>query len=149
MTNKENVIIWEKWRDPFGELDEDTSPNDGLGEFLDDNDDSDNDEEDTDQLLNNPFKTIAKQVKVISTPMGIVPINENTASGKIFNFWTGHTNFDITKGVFNILEVVDGVETLDVFTRYRFRIGIGKAFTDSYVMNNIQNSIYEYLENNQ
>jgi hypothetical protein len=55
MTNKENVIIWEKWRDPFGELDEDISPSDGLGEFLDD--DSDNDEEDTDQLFNNPFKT--------------------------------------------------------------------------------------------
>jgi hypothetical protein len=147
MTNKENVIIWEKWRDPFGELDEDISPNDGLGEFLDDN--HDEDEEDSDQLINdNSFKTVAKQVKVIATPMGIVPINENTASGKIFNFWTGHTNFDITKGVFNILETVDGVETLDVFTRYRFRIGIGKAFTDSYVMNNIQNSIYEYLENN-
>ena len=40
MTNKENVIIWEKWRDPFGELDEDISPSDGLGEFL--NDDTDN-----------------------------------------------------------------------------------------------------------
>jgi hypothetical protein len=147
MTNKENVIIWEKWRDPFGEVDEDISPNDGLGEFLDDN--HEEDEEDSDQLINdNSFKTVAKQVKVIATPMGIVPINENTASGKIFNFWTGHTNFDITKGVFNILETVDGVETLDVFTRYRFRIGIGKAFTDSYVMNNIQNSIYEYLENN-
>lgn len=143
MTNKENVIIWEKWRDPFGELDEDNTPSDGLGEFLDE------EEDDNDQLIdNNPFKAIAKQVKVISTPMGIVPINENTASGKIFNFWTGHTNFDITKGVFNILEAVDGVETLDVFTRYRFRIGIGKAFTDSYVMNDIQNSIYEYLENN-
>jgi hypothetical protein len=146
MTNKENVIIWEKWRDPFGELDEDISPSDGLGEFL--GDDTDNDDEESGQLVNNPFQIAAKQVKVISTPMGIVPINENTASGKIFNFWTGHTNFDITKGVFNILEVVDGVETLDVFTRYRFRIGIGKAFTDSYVMNNIQNSIYEYLENN-
>lgn len=147
MTNKENVIIWEKWRDPFGELDEDISPSDGLGEFL--NDDTDNnDDEESGQLVNNPFQIAAKQVKVISTPMGIVPINENTASGKIFNFWTGHTNFDITKGVFNILEVVDGVETLNVFTRYRFRIGIGKAFTDSYVMNNIQNSIYEYLENN-
>lgn len=146
MINKENIIIWEKWRDPFGELDEDTSPNDGLGNFIDD--DENDLEENTGQLFDHPFKTVAKQVKVISTPMGIIPINENTASGKIFNFWTGHTNFDITKGVSNILEVVDGVETLDIFTRYRFRIGIGKAFTDSYVMNNIQNSIYEYLENN-
>jgi hypothetical protein len=78
--------------------------------------------------------------------MGIVPINDNTASGKIFNFWVGHTNFNVTKHIFRILENTDGVETLDVFTRYRFRIGIGKAFSDSVVMKDIQQSIYSYLE---
>jgi len=138
---KENIIIWEKWKDPFGGSDEDIEPDDGLGDFLD--------EENNDLIDADKFKTLAKQVKVISTPMGIVPINENTASGKIFNFWTGHTNFDITKGVFNILEGIDGVETLDIFTRYRFRIGIGKAFIDSQVMNSIQNLVYEYLEENK
>lgn len=144
---KENIIIWEKWKDPFGASDENDNPNDGLGEFYDDDH---NDDDYNDQLLDSPkFKTAAKQIKVISTPMGIVPINENTASGKIFNFWTGHTNFTITKGVFNILENIDGVETLDIFTRYRFRIGIGKAFVDSWVMNKIQNAIYNYLEENQ
>ena len=93
-----------------------------------------------DELINN------KQIKVIATPMGIVPINENTASGKIFNFWVGHTNFDITRNISKLIELSDGVETLDVFTRYRFRIGIGKAFSDSVVMKHIQESIYSYIE---
>ena len=143
--NKENIIIWEKWKDPFGDFEDDSEPDDGLGDFFEEENDDDNKQE----LMYKNISTMAKQVRVISTPMGIVPINENTASGKIFNFWIGHTNFDISKGVFNILETVDGVETLDIFTRYRFRISIGKTFTDSKVMNDIQNSVYEYLEVNK
>lgn len=135
---KENVIIWEKWQDPFGDTSEDEIPDDGLGDFFDD------ESEENMSILSE--KSIPKQVKVISTPMGIVPLNEHTSSGKIFNFWTGHTNFNITKGVSNILDTAEGVETLDIFTRYRFRIGIGKAFIDSVVMNNIQELIYSHLE---
>lgn len=138
---KENIIIWEKWKDPFGGIDEDDMPDDGLGDFFDENFD------DNTSILSE--QSVPKQVKVISTPMGIIPLNEHTASGKIFNFWTGHTNFNITKGVSNILDNAEGVETLDVFTRYRFRIGIGKAFTDSVVMNNIQQLVYDHLESNR
>ena len=32
---KENIIIWEKWKDPFGGIDEDDMPDDGLGDFFD------------------------------------------------------------------------------------------------------------------
>jgi hypothetical protein len=77
--------------------------------------------------------------------MGIVPMNEHTASGRIFNFWTGHTNFNITKNIFSIIDSTPGVECLDIFTRYRFRIAIGKAFNDSSVMKDIQETIYDYL----
>jgi hypothetical protein len=141
MFNKENIIIWEKWKDPFGAdiLDD---MNDGLGDFLD----PDAEEEYDDHPAAN---ISAKHVKVISTPMGIIPINEHTASSKIFNFWTGHTNFDITKNIFALLDTAEGVETLDIFTRYRFRISIGKAFVDSVVMNNIQNMVYDFLAENK
>lgn len=84
-------------------------------------------------------------IRVMATPMGIIPITENTSSSKIFNFWMGHTNFSITHRVAEIIEETEGVETLDVFTRYRFRIAIGKAFTDSSVMKNINDSVYEHL----
>ena len=84
-------------------------------------------------------------IRVMATPMGIIPITENTSSSKIFNFWMGHTNFSITHRVAEIIEESEGVEALDVFTRYRFRIAIGKAFTDSSVMKNINDSVYEHL----
>jgi hypothetical protein len=73
--------------------------------------------------------------------MGLIPYNEYTASGKIFNFWTGHTNFNITKNVARVIETTNGIETLDIFTRYRFRIGIGKAFEDRTIMKSIEDRI--------
>lgn len=141
----QNLIIWQKWMDPFGSDDD---------EILDQLEPEFYDEE------NNPIKAEGEReieegedknskktssIRVMATPMGIIPITENTSSSKIFNFWMGHTNFSITHRVAEIIEETEGVETLDVFTRYRFRIAIGKAFTDSSVMKNINDSVYEHL----
>lgn len=136
----ENLIKWEKWIDPFSGEDE-TS----INNVFDDDDDDNNDD---DKSINSQLPSITKQkqIRVIATPMGIVPINEHTASGKIFNFWVGHTNFNITKFIAQIIEETDGVESLDIFTRYRFRISIGKAFVDSVVMRDINSQIYEFLD---
>lgn len=141
----QNLIIWQKWMDPFGSDDD---------EILDQLEPEFYDEE------NNPIKAEGEReveegedknskktssIRVMATPMGIIPITENTSSSKIFNFWMGHTNFSITHRVAEIIEETEGVETLDVFTRYRFRIAIGKVFTDSSVMKNINDSVYEHL----
>ena len=80
---------------------------------------------------------------ITGTTMGIIPYNEYTASSKIFNFWTGHTNFNIIDSVAYSIETTEGVETLDIFTRYRFRIGIGKAFEDREVMRSIEKKMYK------
>lgn len=141
-----SIIVWQKWSDPFGEDDnilEDDS--------TDDNDNNDNKflteehNHDTEQLPDKHKKILG--IKAIATPMGIIPMTENTASGKIFNFWLGHTNFDITKKIASIIEKTQGVETLDIFTRYRFRISVGKAFKDSDVMRDINKKIYQETEN--
>ena len=127
-------IIWEKWIDPFGEdLDE---------ARWNDYDSEENDSSLAEQL---DVKNSAKSIKVIASPMGIIPYNEYTSSGKIFNFWVGHTNFNISKGVVDLIESCDGVEILDIFTRYRFRIGVGKCFTDHIVMNEIKTKCNLYI----
>lgn len=147
-TYNHNIIVWQKWSDPFGEDDTDeimTSLDDMNNQYEDyyDEDDKNKDE----NIEHKPKIIKSKQhIRVMATPMGIIPVTENTASGKIFNFWTGHTNFDITPKVASIIEQADGVEALDIFTRYRFRIAIGKAFKDSYVMQNINETVYEHLE---
>ena len=63
--------------------------------------------------------------------------------GKYFKFWIGHTNFDITPKVSDIIEKIEGVEVLNIYTRYRFRIGIGHCFKDRNVMSFIQEKINE------
>jgi hypothetical protein len=139
--DRENIIVWEKWIDPYLQTIQDSVP-------TGDEDDEDLEEEyleDEEELEEYGAVDKLGKFRAIATPMGIIPINESTASGKIFNFWVGHTNFDITNALALIIEETPGVETLDVFTRYRFRIGIGKAFHDSKVMRDINSRVYNYL----
>lgn len=135
------LIVWQKWVDPFGAENDETKWND-----YDKEEDPEYDEygENIDQIID---KIPKEKVKVIYSPMGLIPYNEHTASSKIFNFWVGHTNFTITKEIVDTIESVDGIEILDVFTRYRFRIAIGKCFEDSDVMSSVSNTIYGYMSN--
>lgn len=135
----DHKIIWEKWVDPFGENTDETKWN-----HYDDNDLDEQTEFFNDELLKSKLE---KPVKVIATPMGLIPYNEYSSCSSIFNFWVGHTSFNISKSIIDIIEKCYGVEILDVFTRYRFRVGIGKCFTDSDVMKSISDRIINYLEN--
>jgi hypothetical protein len=131
------TIIWEKWVDPFGDDTKEAKWTDYNNEL---------NELDYDENYPSIIKIPEKPVKVLATPLGLVPYNEHTASSKIFNFWMGHTNFDISNTIKEVIEKTDGVEILDIFTRYRFRIAIGKCFTDSNVMTSIKDGICKYYE---
>lgn len=135
--NIKPLIVWEKWVDPFGKDTEETKWTNY------DHEDDDHDSEELEEHLN---KHQNNAIKVIATPLGLIPYNEHTAASKIFNFWIGHTNFNISKQIKSILEEAEGVEILDIFTRYRFRIAIGKCFTDSDVMTAIKDKIYQALD---
>lgn len=137
---KAPLIIWEKWNDPIlNNLSSQTS----LTDMLDEDADPEPYEESAYEA--EPPHPIINKYPIIITPMGILPYCEKTACDTIFNFWVGHTNFSITKNIAALLENTDGVETLDIFTRYRFRVGIGKAFKDSKVMRNINSVLYGYI----
>jgi hypothetical protein len=145
------MIVWQKWIDPFGSDDDEVESMDQIPdpEFYDENQmghntNTEDEYDETKNKINNKFIK-SHNVRVLATPMGIIPFNENTASSKIFNFWVGHSNFNLSRKVVQIIEETDGVETLDVFTRYRFRIAIGKVFKDADVMKNINDNVYEYL----
>ena len=144
--NKKYLIMWQKWIDPFAQDDDEIAEefDPYTGSYT--NEDEDEDENIGDKDIKNFLSNKQlKPIKAIATPMGIIPVNDNTASGKLFNFWVGHTNFDISKKIANIIEKTDGVETLDIFTRYRFRIAVGKAFDDSEIMRDINKTIYSEL----
>lgn len=127
MSNKP-TIIWEKWTDPYG---------------IDHNDPIDYDPYENEDREINTYKI--KHNHVLLTSMGMIPYNEHTDCSKIFNFWIGHTNFSISNRIANIIQDVEGVETLDIFTRYRFRVAFGKAFIDRDIINNINTTISSIL----
>ena len=125
-------IIWEKWEDPFlfPEVKEQTTNQSDYPDF----ESAYDDEEEYEQPNEN-------DAIILYSSMGLIPYNEKTPSSKIFNFWVGHTNFDITNSIQELISSVTGVEILDVFTRYRFRIAVAKAFKDRNVMNDISKAI--------
>ena len=138
---KTPLIVWEKWVDPLG-LEQENKYEENFFE------DEENDES---ELLGDSSSEFddrqkpPKSVRVLSTPMGFIPMDQTMPAGKIFNFWMGHSNFNITKPIAYIIEKTDGVETLDIYTRYRFRIGVGKLFEDGDVMREINSKLYEHL----
>lgn len=125
------LIVWEKWVDPFDE-------------HMDQKIDEDEDQYIEENIATN-FHPSKNHFKVMMTPLGIMPLNLLSTS-EIFNFWVGHTNFNLTKNIADTIEHSEGVETLDIITRYRFRIGIGKVFIDRDVMKQINDNVYEYIE---
>lgn len=127
------LVVWEKWVDPFGQALEEAKWTDYENKI--------EDIEDLDLIEDEGLDV--RQIKAIATPMGIIPYNELTSPAKLFNFWVGHTNFDITARIVSIIETTPGVEILDIFTRYRFRVGIGKCFSDSETMKLINDKLYE------
>ena len=130
------TIIWEKWIDPFGQDHEETK-----WSSYDDEEEFDDESDTRDRSIPKPNR----QIRAIASPMGIIPYNEYSAPSKIFNFWVAHTNFNVSETIVDLTENIDGVEILDVFTRYRFRIGIGKCFNDSDVMKNINDQLYSFV----
>ena len=89
---EDNLIVWQKWSDPFGE--DDVSDDD----FLSMNQAIDEDEyQDTEE----PKDIIQKPMRAISTPMGIIPYTENTASSKIFNFWVEFSSGNFYEKILN------------------------------------------------
>lgn len=134
------TIAWVKWHNPYKLLDnkkeenDDGYDNDSFVDVLED--------EDKDSDINENSSL------VLFTPLGPVPLNEYNDPEKIFNFWVGHSNFNITKNIKDIINKTDGVETLNVYTRYRFRIGVGKVFSAKNVTRDINRKISEYFRTN-
>lgn len=86
-------------------------------------------EDDEENSIKHPF---------IQTPYGAVPYKMFAPNKSNLNFWVGNTNFDIDEKFSTILENTKGVEIVDIFSPYKFRIAIGLAFKENVVKNRIE-----------
>ena len=141
MDYSKTQIAWEKWRDPYSF----DGPHDDV--YFNDLDDELYDQELEQEIQEAVSHDMLSQyspnkdIKILMTSFGVIPIPEHADPSTTFNFWIGHANFEITEDISKTIEKVEGVETLEVYTRYRFRIGIGKLFKDSEVMVSIQDAV--------
>lgn len=139
-------IFWAPWFDPFDNIDKFNLP--------------DNEDEDLDNLYSGKYEEMAfkeennfvdtstitkKPYRIAITQAGAIPFYENTLPSKLFKFWEGHTNFNISQKVAKAIEKTEGVETLDIFSRYRLRLAVGKAFDSRDVRKDVQNNVLEVL----
>ena len=135
-----NDVYWEKWMDAF-EATEEESPSPTLGEeegYLDIDLELDKEYEDEEVEQFVP-------VKGVMTPYGMLPITDDTLASRKFKFWVGHSNFRLTEDYYNVIGPTEGVETLDILTPYRFRIGVGKMFVDRTVMNSVRDKMVAHV----
>ena len=128
-------VQFAKWQDPFA------MPSDI-------NQESEWEEHDDDEHTISKRNT-GKPVRVLTTPMGVFPLGEHNQPGEIFDFWVGHVNFTLSKPVIRVINKVEGVEALDIYSRYRFRIGVGKLFKAGEVMADIRKALLAHVKNRQ
>ncbi len=65
-----------------------------------------------------------------------------------FDCWLAHCNFPITNELVLKLNKAEGIEYLDILSKYRFLIGLGKAFTLSDVRINLEKELGVGVINN-
>jgi hypothetical protein len=144
-------IAWEKWRDPYlfdENFDEEDLHKEDFSQEAPDGYSTEEMELEQEYMdyMGLDKEVPSKNMKILMTSFGVLPVtDENSVSSK-FNFWTGHTNFTLSASVSEAIEGIEGVEALDVMTRYRFRIAIGKLFKDRDVMFEIQKKLTDDKE---
>lgn len=58
-----------------------------------------------------------------------------------YNLYIAHTNFRITVNIVNFLCDVEGVESVDILSPYRFKVSVGKLFEPDTVLNHIKDNL--------
>lgn len=143
MIRKKHTIVWEKWEDPF-------AVSEDFIEYYPEEDLTEEELEEYNQLVEEGAehlqqKASTAQHKFIVTPFGIFS-PEKISIGQHFKFWIGHTNFDLSSKIVDIIEKTEGVEVLNIYTRYRFRVAIGESFSDRHIMSLINKRINQYSD---
>jgi hypothetical protein len=141
-------FVWEKWVDPLG------GNQSEFEHLMDDEDDEDGEDESGPKPVGSlvPANSLPKMFKIMHTPQfGAISLGEHAFAANRFDFWILHTNFEITKDIRDIISKVPGVESNDVLTRYRTRVGFPRSglFNASKVKSTVQDAIRYYFHETQ
>ena len=132
-------VYWEKWVDVYQEeIDE-------IDQALSEFEDLQDLEYDIDPEMIEKLESMANMpsIKTIMPPFGMMPLTEQSLASNHFKFWVGHTNFKLLKKHSKIIGSVEGIESVDILTPYRFRISVAKLFVDRDAMAKVRKVLLE------
>ena len=136
---QEYEVYWEKWVDVYQEeIDE-------IDQALSEFEDLQDLEYDIDPEMMEKLESMANMpsIKTIMTPFGMMPLTEQSLASNHFKFWVGHTNFKLLKKHSKIIGSVEGIESVDILTPYRFRISVAILFVDRDAMAKVRKALLE------
>lgn len=116
-------ITWKQWRCPLGGGDE-------FGPV-----------EADPQVVKAPNDEEAEAVPVramMPTMGGMLPVRVYGHVEANFRFFVGHANFWLTKAEKRTLLATRGVETLDILSPYRFRVGVAHGFPPARILRAVE-----------
>lgn len=142
---KTNIIIWERYVSPYANRVEVEFPGYEGYKPPDDTkmpyEDGDVRIVDMDEMMEEVVEKRGTQKRMLFTPWGVLQLSDFNDLSVLFNFWIGHTNFNLSEEKIGIINSIEGVEELRPITRYRFRMAVGKAFCPSEVKVRIQEKL--------
>ena len=134
-------VYWEKWIDAFEQEDMDLEEDIHQMQELLANEEGI--EEDDLELVDHSVS----HIRSIVTPFGVLPLTAQTRASHYFKLWVGHSNFKLTEDFYRVIGQQPGIEALDILTPYRFRIAVGKMFTDRDVMKEVRDKMVLHVRN--
>jgi hypothetical protein len=139
---KSKKIAWENWNVLEEEMLAMENDNFPPG-FIDDAE-----EEEDEELSPMPLSSLLMMggSKNIETPLGVYSETSILKPSSRWDCWIGHTNFEITKNIGDIIEEIPGVEALKIMGRYSFFIGVARLFSIKDVRKDIEKSLCSYTE---
>lgn len=75
-----------------------------------------------------------------------IVISQDSQLLQTLNLWVANCDVKLKNNFIPMIKDIDGVETLDFISRYRFRVGIGKLFDENIVKEKISNLIDAYFK---
>jgi hypothetical protein len=135
-------LVWEKYICPLGSNLKDfgESVDDKLEQAQNEWAEENGIDEDDPMYEQGPISVLKRKpadFNIYFTGFGMFTLTKNNMPDDYFNLWVGHTNFWITPEIAEQIEFTQGVEGLELFSPYRFRILVGKLFDSSEVRHEI------------
>ncbi len=93
------------------------------------------------QRWKNPVRKNSDRSFVRMTTFGPDAVRLTAGDKNSLRWWVGHTNFYVSDKVRDVIKSVPGVEILEVFSPYRFRLCPGLNFNSDLVLRNIERSL--------